>query len=86
VLSTVRIEDRGLPAVAVVTASFADLAERMRDHNDHPNLHVLVLPYPLEDQPEERVRRVAREFYPQLLGLLGATPATGSPGPAEPMG
>jgi hypothetical protein len=72
VLSSVRLVEKGLPAVAVVTASFEDLAYRMRDHNQHPGLPVLVLPYPLEDQPEERVRSVAREFYPQLLHLLGA--------------
>jgi hypothetical protein len=74
VLSTVRIEDRGLPAVAVVTQSFEDLAYRMRDHNRHPNLNVMVLPYPLEDKPEDHVRQVARDFYPQLLDLFGARP------------
>jgi hypothetical protein len=73
VLSSVRLEKKGLPAVAVVTASFEDLAYRMREHNGHPDLNVLVLPYPLEDQPEEEVRRVAREFYPRLLEMLGAT-------------
>ncbi len=72
-LSTVRIEDRGLPAVAVVTQSFEDLAYRMREHNKRPDLNVMVLPYPLEDKEEEHVRRVARDFYPQLLDLLGAT-------------
>jgi len=73
VLSTTRIEDQGKPAVAVVTASFEDLAYRMRDHNRHPDLNVMVLPYPLEDKPEAYVRAVAREFYPQLLDMLGAT-------------
>jgi hypothetical protein len=73
VLSTVRIEERGIPAVAVVTQSFEDLAYRMREHNKHPGLPVLVLPYPLDDQPEDQVRAVAREFYPRLLDLLGAT-------------
>lgn len=72
-LSTVRLEDKGLPSVAVVTESFEDLAYRMRDHNNHPELNVLVLPYPLEDQPEDRVREVARAAYPKLLDLLGAT-------------
>jgi hypothetical protein len=73
VLSTVRIEERGIPAVAVVTQSFEDLAYRMREHNNHPSLPVLVLPYPLDDKPEDHVRAVAREFYPALLDLLGAT-------------
>jgi hypothetical protein len=64
--------EKGLPAVAVVTASFEDLAYRMREHNKHPELDVLVLPYPLEDKPEVQVREIARRFYPQLLELLGA--------------
>ena len=72
-LSTVRLEERGLPAVAVVTGSFEDLAYRMREHNKHPDLNVLVLPYPLEDQAEEFVREAARDAYPQLLSMLGAT-------------
>jgi hypothetical protein len=71
VLSSVRLEAKGLPAVAVVTASFEDLAYRMREHNRNPDLHVLVLPYPLEDRPEDEIREVARRFYPQLLDMLG---------------
>jgi hypothetical protein len=73
VLSSVRLEERGLPAVAVVTGSFEDLAYRMREHNNHPELSVLVLPYPLEDRPEGYVRAVARAAYPELLSMLGAT-------------
>ena len=72
-LSTVNLEEQGKPAVAIVTGSFEDLAYRMADHNKHPNLNVLVLPYPLEERPEEEVRQVAREYYPKLLTMLGAT-------------
>ena len=72
-LSTVDIEERGKPAVAIVTGSFEDLAYRMADHNKHPKLNVLVLPYPLEERPEDEVRDVARQFYPKLLSMLGAT-------------
>ena len=70
-LSTVKLEEMGKPAVAVVTGSFEDLAYRMAEHNKHPKLNVLVLPYPLEERPEEEVRQVAREFYPQLIAMLG---------------
>jgi hypothetical protein len=73
VLSTVRLEERGIPAVAVVTRVFEDLAGRMAEHNRHPDLPVLVLPYPMEDMPAEEVRDVARQSYPQLLKLLGVT-------------
>lgn len=72
-LSTVRLVEKGLPGVAVVTASFEDLAYRMRDHNGYPDLDVLVLPYPLEERPEAEVREVARSFYPRLLEMLGVS-------------
>ena len=56
----------------MVTESFADLAYLMRKHNNHPDLQVLVLPYPLEDQHEDYVREIARTSYPGLLEMLGA--------------
>lgn len=70
-LSTVNLARQGKPAVAVVTASFADLAARMAEHNKVPDLPIVVLPYPLEDEPEDYVRQVARRFYPELLERLG---------------
>lgn len=70
-LSTVNLLRQGKPAVVVVTASFADLAVRMAEHNEVPDLPILVLPYPLEDEPEEHVRQVARRAYPELLDKLG---------------
>jgi hypothetical protein len=73
VLSTVKLEARGLPAAAVVTAVFEDLAQRMAEHNRRPDLKVLVMPYPMEDKPVDEVREIARACYPQLLALLGAT-------------
>ena len=70
-LSTVNLVRQGKPAVAVVTASFADLAVRMAEHNKVPDLPIIVLPYPLEDEPEDYVRHVARRFYPDLLEKVG---------------
>jgi hypothetical protein len=58
----------------VVTAVFEDLAQRMAEHNERPDLKVLVMPYPMEDKPVDEVREIARACYPQLLALLGATP------------
>ena len=70
-LSTVKLEAKRLPAVAIVTAVFEDLAHRMAEHNERPDLKILVLPYPMEDKPEAEVREIARDFYPQLLDALG---------------
>jgi hypothetical protein len=71
VLSSVNLIKQGKPAVAVVTASFAELAVRMADHNGVPDLPVIVLPYPLEGEPDDDVRYVARRTYPELLEKMG---------------
>jgi hypothetical protein len=71
VLSSVNLIKQGKPAVVVVTASFAELAQRLADHNRMPELPVIVLPYPLEDEPEAYVRQVARLAYPELLDKMG---------------
>jgi hypothetical protein len=73
VLSTVKLEARGLPAVAVVTAVFEDLAGRMAAHNQRPDLKILVMPYPMEDKPADDVREMARAYYPKLLDALGVS-------------
>ena len=72
-LSSVNLEEQGKPAAAIVTGSFEDLAHRMAEHNERPDLKILVLPYPMEDKPEAEVREIARVFYPQLLDALGVT-------------
>ena len=72
-LSTVKLEAKRVPAVAIVTAVFEDLAHRMAEHNERPDLKILVLPYPMEDKPEAEVREIARAIYPQLLDALGVT-------------
>ena len=35
-------------------------------------LRIHVLPYPLETEPEETVRRIAREHFALVLDALGA--------------
>lgn len=73
VLSTLDIEKvRSYPTVVVVTTPFESSARCLAEHWGNPALNVLVLPYPLEQQPEEYIRQVARDFYPKLLELLGA--------------
>ena len=63
----------GKTAVAVVTQEFAELARTMAANAGRPALRTLVLPYPLETREEAECRQIAREYYPQLLALLGAT-------------
>jgi hypothetical protein len=67
------VAGRGKAAVAVVTAEFETLAHTMAANAGRPGLRVHVLPYPLETQPEEAVRAIARAHWPLLLHTLGAS-------------
>ena len=58
--------------MVVVTAEFERLARQIATHLGHPDLPVLVLPYPLEGRPEDEVKKIAADAYPHLLELLGA--------------
>jgi len=62
----------GLPTMAVATAQFEDVARLSAEHGARPGLRLHVLPYPLQTQPEERVRAIAREGLPTALATLGA--------------
>ena len=67
------VAERGKTAVAVVTQEFESLSHTMASNAGWEALRVHVLPYPLEARPEEEVREIAREHYPELLSGLGAT-------------
>jgi hypothetical protein len=70
---SVAIEDHEKPVVAIVCEEFTVHAHNVARHVGHGDLSVLVLPYPLEARPEEELRRIADDFYPQVLELLGVT-------------
>ena len=69
---TVAVAGGGKTAVAVVTAEFEVLAQTMAANAGRPGMRVHVLPYPLESLPEDEVRAIAREHWPQVLQTLGA--------------
>jgi len=69
----VLVEELGKPAVVVITEEFITIATRIAALKGHASLRRLVLPYPLETRAEDECREIAREFYPQLLALLGVT-------------
>jgi hypothetical protein len=64
----------GLPTVAGATAEFVPLARTLARRYGRPGLRVLELPYPLDTRPEDEVRAIARDTFPRLLEVLGATP------------
>ena len=67
------VEELGKPAVVVITEEFVTIASRIAALKGHTSLRRLVLPYPLETREESECRAIAREHYPALLALLGAT-------------
>lgn len=75
----VSLEKQKRPAIVAVTSEFAQHAHNMANHLGHKDLKVLVLPYPLEARPEEELRKIAFEYYPKFLELLGTTAAQGAP-------
>ena len=69
---SVVVEQKAKPVVAIVTEEFQTHGHHVATHLGHGDLKVLVLPYPLEARPEDELRAIAGEFYPQVLALLGA--------------
>jgi hypothetical protein len=64
--------DRGLPTVTVATAHFEHLVRSLAAMGGRPDLRLVVLPYPLEGQPEAEVRATARAAFDELLGAADA--------------
>jgi len=63
-------EREGIPAVAVVTAVFENLARTAARAQGYPALRLLVLPHPMETRPEAEVRTIARDRFAELVGNL----------------
>jgi hypothetical protein len=67
----VTLEATGKPAVVAVCDEFAQHGGNMARFLGHPELKMLVLPYPLEARPESELRQIAADYYPKFLQLLG---------------
>jgi hypothetical protein len=76
ILDAVTLERHERPVVAIVTEEFATHGRNMAKHLGHGDLAVLVLPYPLEARPEEELRAIAEDYYPQALAALGVSEAS----------
>lgn len=72
VRDAVTLEALGKPAIVAVCEEFEAHARNMARFLGHPNLKVLVLPYPLEARPEAELHEIAAAYYPRFLALLGA--------------
>ena len=69
----IAIEAAGKPAVIAATSEFEIHAHTVAEHLNHPNLKVLVFPYPLEGRDESELREIAVEYFPKFLNLICAT-------------
>jgi hypothetical protein len=59
-----------VPAVAVVTAVFENLARTAARAQGYPDLRLLVLPHPMESRPETEIRGIVRARAADVLALL----------------
>jgi hypothetical protein len=63
-------EDAGIPAIAVVTEVFENLARTAARARGFHDLRLHVLPHPMESRPEEAVRAIVRRRFAALVGAL----------------
>jgi hypothetical protein len=70
----VTLEQHGKPSIVVVCSEFETHARNMARFLGHGDLKVLVMPYPLEARPDDELLKIADEYYPQALDLLGVRP------------
>jgi hypothetical protein len=72
VRDAVFVEKASKPVVAIVTDEFRAHGINIANMEGHAALKQLILPYPLENTPEEYLRKVADEYYPKFLDMIGA--------------
>lgn len=73
VRDAVGVEAKGKPVTAAICEEFVTHARTTASFLGHPELKVLVLPYPLETLPESELLPIAEESYPRFLALIGAS-------------
>jgi hypothetical protein len=72
VRDAVGVEATGKPVIAAICEEFVGHARTTASFLGHPELKVLVLPYPLETRPEPELAVIAERYYPRFLALIGA--------------
>lgn len=72
VRDAIGVEASGKPVAAAICEEFVGHARTTASFLGHPELKVLVLPYPLETLSEAELQPIAEESYPRFLTLIGA--------------
>lgn len=63
----------GVATTAVATKNFEDFAHEMAARGGRSGLRVHVLPYPLNELSRDDVAPVAKDYFPGLLQVMGAS-------------
>jgi hypothetical protein len=66
------VEKQHKAVVAAVCDEFQAHGRNTARAMGHPDLKILVFPYPLESRDEADLLRIAEEFYPKFIELIGA--------------
>ena len=63
-------ESQGIPSVSVITSAFTRAAQARATALGMPGARIVVVPSPLAVRSVEEVRQMAREYAPEIVGLL----------------
>ncbi len=63
-------ESAGKPSVSVITSSFTRAANLRAASLGMPGARIVALPSPLASRQPQDVQQMAREFAPEIVGLL----------------
>ncbi len=70
------LEQRGVPAAAIITSAFRRTADLMARRQGYPGYRYAVVPHPIGNLTPAQVRERAQAVLPEVLALLGL-PTTG---------
>ena len=63
-------ESKGVPSVSVITSAFTRAARARATALGMPGVRIVALPSPLAPRTIPEVQQMAREFAPEIVGLL----------------
>ena len=67
---SIELERAGIPTVTIATAYYEELVAESALTEGMPDLRRVILPYPLEGQPEADVRAIARQALEPIMAAL----------------
>jgi hypothetical protein len=71
VADAIALDRRGVPAVAICTDVFEQLARFEAEHLGHGGLRVAVIPHPLADRSDGQLEEISAAVVPAIADLVG---------------